>query len=198
MANKLLALGLLLMWSFPSLGQNDSTQTRSSRAIRYSNSLLMGGLFADDHDGNSLSLSMNHGIRYKEVFAGVGAGYDTYEGWNVVPVYIIVTIDLANVKSNAFYVSLSGGYSNAWSNSEGRPNGSMYEYEEHGRGNFNAMVGYRIQANQYRIYISGGYKFQRIQYKTHYDWWYDYAPSNTTEVKMDLNRLVIQIGFGFN
>ena len=197
MKNNLLAILLIVSISSAS-GQNDSlVMKRVSNKLYYSNSFIVGGLFGEDGSGNTFSGAMNHGIRYGRLATGLGISFDSYTEWRSVPVYGYLSFDLLPIQNNALFIFASGGYSHSWYGLEVQPGSTSYDAK--GGGYFNSMLGYRIKANQYRIYVGCGYKFQRINYRYASIWWWDTTiPAPSTSVEMDLNRFTVQIGFGWN
>jgi hypothetical protein len=194
MKNSLTLLFLVVFFS-SAVAQRDSLITKRS-VLTYSNSFMIGGLFGEDGSDNTFTAGMNHGIRYGRLATGIGLGFDSYTDWRSIPLYGYVAVDFATIRPNAFYLFVSGGYSKSWY-APGQEDGAPGYDVEYG-GNFNAMLGYRIQANQFRIYVATGYKFQRIDYSYTYPYWWDSSrPAPLTSVEMDMNRFVIQLGFGF-
>lgn len=189
----ILQVCILVISSVPLFAQSDST---SVPQIKYFNNLQAGGLFGDSGKGNSLSVSMTHGIRYERWSFGIIAGYDSYQDWRFVPVSAGVSFDFARIKDNVFYVQGDAGYAiAAWVPSELDPEKG---YEADGGLMFHPVVGYRIKANQYSLYLSAGYKFQRNDYTyTSNNWIWGY-PAPGTSVRENMERLSIQIGLGLH
>ncbi|MBL7858337.1 MAG: hypothetical protein JNM57_11665 [Cyclobacteriaceae bacterium] len=193
------ALVVLLILTFPVKAQQDSSGV-SQNGIRYTNSFLSGGLFGEKGNGNTLSFSTIHGIRYGRWMTGVGIGYDTYLDWNVMPLIGAISFDFDRVGKNAMYIQLAGGYGIPWQREielEGSPS-----YEASGGHMINPMLGYRIKVDRYSLYVSAGYKFQRINYSysNQYWWWWGDSPlpTSTSHIQQDMNRISIQIGFGLH
>jgi hypothetical protein len=193
MRSKILQVCILLISSVPLFAQSDSIY---SPKIKYFNNLQAGGLFGDSGKGNSLSVSMTHGIRYERWSFGIIAGYDSYQDWRFVPVSADVSFDFARVGNNVFYVQGSAGYAiAAWVPTE---LDAENEYDSDGGLTFHPVVGYRIKANQYSLYLSAGYKFQRNDYTyTANNWIWGY-PASRTSVRENMERLSIQIGLGLH
>ena len=191
-------LFFLLPISWTTFSQTDSA--RSEKKIQYTNSFLSGGLFGEKGMGNSLTFSTIHGIRFGRWMAGAGLGYDTYSEWNVIPLIGSMSFDFDKIKGNAFYVQFNAGYTKSW---QQEPGDGAVRYEEDGGYMINPSVGYRIRVEKYSLYISAGYKFQRINYSytQPYWWWWggdSPTPSSTSYVQQDMNRISIQIGFGLH
>lgn len=194
MKNSLTVLFLVVFIS-SAFGQRDSLVTKRPR-LTYSNSFMIGGLFGKDGADNTFTSNMNHGIRYGRLATGLGIGYDSYTDWRSMPVYGYAAVDFAKIKHNTFFLYVSGGYSKLWYGPESEDGAPSYTVEN--GGNFNSMLGCRIEANQYRIYIATGYKFQRLDYSFSSQYWWDSTrPAPVTSVEMELNRFVIQLGFGW-
>jgi hypothetical protein len=194
MKNSLTLLFLIIFYA-SALAQRDSVITERSR-LTYSNSFMVGGLFGKEDTDNTFTAGMNHGIRYGRLATGIGLGFDSYTDWRTIPLYGYAAVDFAMIRQNAIYLFVSGGYSKSWYAPEQEDGAPSYDVEY--GGNFNAMLGYRIQANQFRIYLATGYKFQSIDYRYGYLYWWDSSrPAPVTSVEMDMHRFVIQLGFGF-
>lgn len=174
-------------------GQVDSV-VLSNKKIHYFNSFLAGGLFGKSEQGSGVTMSMIHGVRFHRLTAGAGIGLDTYRHWKTVPVFGSVSFDFARIKNSAFYVQFNAGYSKVW---EIKKEDFEPEYEDlSGRGMVQSMIGYRIGLHQYAIYIAAGHKFQRISYSFNPMPWSS-VPGSNVFVQEDMNRFVVQLGFGF-
>lgn len=192
-----LVLIFLLPISWIAYSQSDNVRT-DKKKIQYTNSFLSGALFGEKGMGNSLTFSTIHGIRFGRWMAGAGLGYDTYSEWNVIPLIGAISFDFDKLGRNAFYVQFNAGYTKSW---QREPAEGAVNYEEEGGFMINPTVGYRIRVEKYSLYISAGYKFQRIHYSynNQYWWWGDSAaPSSTSHVQQDMNRVSVQIGFGLH
>jgi hypothetical protein len=185
---------LLSFQSYLLLAQEDSLGV-SKNKIHYYNSFLAGGLLGKSKQGSGASFSMAHGIRINRLAIGAGLGFDSYLDWKTVPLFGAVSFDFAKIKKNAFFIQLNGGYAWAWDivKENFEPNYDKLS----GKGMISSMVGYRISLNQYSIYFSAGHKFQRIEYSYNPTPWSS-VPGSNTFVEEDMNRFVLQLGFGFN
>jgi hypothetical protein len=174
-------------------GQVDSTAL-SKKKIHYFNSFLAGGILGKSELGSGATFSMIHGIRLHRLRAGAGIGLDAYRDWKMLPVFGSVSFDVAKIKNNAFYLQLNAGFSKAW---EVKKENFEQEYDRlSGRGMAQSMIGYRIGLHQYAIYIAAGHKFQRITYSYNPMPWSS-VPGSNIFVEEDMNRFVVQLGFGF-
>jgi hypothetical protein len=164
---------------------------------RYFNSFQSGGLFGEKDKGTSFTFSTVHGVQLNKWRLGGGVGFDSYQRWRVVPVSAMVSFDIAKFKNSNLSVSVNGGYSQAWYR-------HMQEYEPDldvsGGVMINPLIGYRIIADKWNINLSAGYRWQRINYTYSPQYWYwsDTRQSPVYSVTEDIERVVVQIGFGLN
>lgn len=200
--NNLLLIIVLTCYSTILLAQADSLQSTTEKSkITYFNNLLTGVAFGETGDGGTVTLSTTHGVRYKRFFLGGGIGYDLYDdGWRILPVFATAGFDFWQIKNNVFFIQASYGYADAWSMSNRRED--LPNYESNGGKMLAYSLGYRLNADKMSLYISAGYKFQRLSYQ--YDlwsYWLDsYAPAQppSFHYQKDMERLVVQIGIGFH
>jgi len=195
---------LMLLLAAQAMAQTDSVAQRSTK-LRYFNNFLLGGLVggSDGHKGTSFSFATTHGVRRNRLAVGLGTGIDVYGDWKVVPIFASASFDFARLKHDAFFVQMNGGYSISFyskGNGEGAP-----DVSPHGGKMFNPMIGYRFKADRFGIYIAMGYKFQRNNYSyqySHSGYYTDvFGPMivpNTYRVQEDMQRFVVQMGFGWH
>ena len=193
---KLIVLFLMASVSM-TWGQSDSLESkRTSTKVIYSNSFMVGGLFGDDD--NTFSAATNHGIRYGRLTTDLGVGYDSYRDWRAIPFYAYFSFDIAHMGKNALSISVTGGYSDCVYSPKTDLDGAR-NYESKDGGNYSTMLGYRIPTNQYSIYISAGYKFQRINYSYETYYWYSGSGGpSVAHVQMDMSRVAISLGIGLH
>ena len=145
---------------------------------------------------DAATLSMIHGIRMNRLAIGGGVAFDGYRNWNVVPVFGSASYDVVRIKSNALFVQLNVDYS--FSNRITDTEQMFNNYNAYGSQMINSMVGYRIKAKQYSLYMQVGHKYQVVHYK------FDPMPSWSSfwmpavSVEENLNRFVVAIGLGLN
>lgn len=139
--------------------------------------------------GSSLATALIQGVRYKWIALGAGVGYDAYSEWRAIPFFASVSMDVLSLRENAFYFQINGGYAKVWSPSFTDDQGYFYEGSNP---SFNPVVGYRIATDKFDLYLSAGYKFQRLRY----GWRWGGSPSQSL-IQMDMERISIQLGFGF-
>lgn len=145
---------------------------------------------ADEKDF-TLSVTTIHGIKFNSgMKVGIGVGLDTYYDLKVFPIIASITLD-QELKKHGIFVQLNGGYSFA----RYIDRQEIEEIDTDAKGGFtiNPMIGYRIIVEKTRIYLQGGYKYQVAEINYDYpDWW----GFSQTSKHYELNRFVIQLGFG--
>ena|SRR5688572_33134807 len=176
--------------------QSDSSVVSKNKVIYYNN-FLAGGLLGESGKGSGLTLSMTHGIRISRFTVGAGLGFDSYFDWKAVPVFGTVEFDFAKIKRNAFFVQFNAGYADANRiNREEWITGS--EYREYGGPMISYMLGYKIRAEKFSLYLLAGHKSQEATFSYNPQPWSSfYAPPNYS-VEENMNRLVVQLGFGLH
>ena len=175
--------------------QVDSSAPSKPKVIYYNN-FLAGGLFGDSGDGSGLTFSTTHGVRISRFSVGAGFGFDSYFDWKTVPFFGTVEFDFAKIKRNAFFLQFNAGYADAK-----RINGEEWtnvEYNEYGGAMISFMLGYKIRAEKFSMYILAGHKSQEANFSYNPQPWSSfYSPPNYS-VEETMNRLVVQIGFGLH
>jgi len=174
--------------------QVDSTAP-SKRKVIYYNNLLAGGLLGESEQGSGLTLSTTHGIRINRFSVGAGFGFDSYFDWKTVPVFGTIEFDFAKIKQNAFFLQFSAGYADAR-----RINREEWitEYREYGGEMISFMFGYKIRAEKFSLYVLAGHKSQEANYSYNPQPWSSFAPQYNYSVEENMNRLVVQLGFGLH
>jgi hypothetical protein len=172
--------------------------TEAVKPHRYFNSFQSGGLFGEKDKGTSFTFSTIHGVQLKKWRLGGGLGFDSYQRWRAVPLSAVASFDIAHFKNSYLSVVLNGGYSKAWYRQT-----EEYEPDLDVKGGpmISSSIGYRIIADKWNINVSAGYRWQRINFKYSPQYWYwsdNGASSTVYSVTEDIQRLVIQIGFGLN
>jgi hypothetical protein len=168
----------------------------AAKRFTYFNNVLAGSLLGKRELGSSLTLSTIHGVRFKNLSVGIGAGYDTYQYWRTMPVFATVIFDVARFKNdNALFFQMAGGHAWAW---RAKIENDPYKYREDGGITIQPGIGYRIKTNQWSLYVSAAYKMQRINYERISRWWDWEVAGNRTTVEQEINRVSIQIGFGLH
>jgi hypothetical protein len=185
---KVFIIVFLLLWQIGS-AQTDTTKHTS----RYYNTFFSGALIGcgDCIYANDLTFSFVtfHGIAFVSGSKlSAGAGIDVYSNWQMFPLLLAYTIDREK-RSNAMYFHINSGYAFGRFLEVDPDNASGFSQ----RGGFiiNPMIGYRMGNDRIRLYVQAGYKFQKASAM------WGWVPTSFSR-EYDLNRLVVQLGFGFN
>lgn len=145
-----------------------------------------------------------HGVKVgKRLRVGAGLGYDSFYGWNTLPVFGSASWDLF-ARKNAFFVQFNyGGALKSWKYSQYDYNEYGFQGSEGGR-MINPMVGYRVRYHDVSLALMAGYKYQRIS--SYYEYPYYYwdplqgqimgEPTTTTMVQ-EMNRFMLSISMGW-
>lgn len=176
------------------LAQHDSSFV-SKKKVTYYNTFLAGGLLGDSGKGSGVTFSTTHGVRINRFSFGAGAGFDSYFDWKTVPVFGTVEVDFARFKRNALFIQINGGYAEAT-----RTNREEWiaDYKEYGGPMMSYMLGYKIRAEKFSLYVLAGQKFQEATFSYNAEPWSNSIPPPSFEVEEEMNRLVVQLGFGFH
>jgi hypothetical protein len=174
--------------------QSDSSVVSKNKVIYYNN-FLAGGLLGESGKGSGVTLSMTHGIRINRFTVGAGIGFDSYFDWKAVPVFGTIEVDFAKIKRNAFFVQLNAGYADA-----SRINREEWvtEYREYGGPMVSYMLGYKIRAEKFSLYLLAGHKFQEANFTYNPQPWSSFSAPPNYSVEENMNRLVVQLGFGLH
>lgn len=186
--NRIFFLPTFLLFSVVAFGQSESAHSKAS----YFFSVHSGGLLGGGGQSSSFTTSLIQGLRVKKFAFGVGLGYDAVAEWRTLPVFASLRSDFAKVRQHNFYFQLDGGYAKAWLPDIDE---SQFRFREKGGIFFHPQVGYRINAEKVRVYLSAGYKIQRIKYEQTPNWGWGNANS-TYYITRDIERVSVQIGFG--
>lgn len=175
-----------VLCSYSLIAQRDTTQSK----FHYFFCLQTGGAFGKNGHGGSLTNALIQGVRYERITFGVGVGYDVYTDWQVVPLFASVSFDVLRHGAGAAYVQMNGGYSDAWSSTL---RDSPLFFIEKRNPYLNPLVGYRLAAGKMNVYLSAGYKFQRVTY----GWTAGWSQPVTTRIERSIERVVVRLGVGF-
>src|SRR5688572_3967902 len=148
---------------------------------------------SEDDEGKDFSVSFItiHGIKFNSgLKIGVGVGLDTYYDLKAYPILASITLDQV-LEKHGFILQLNGGYSFVRYTRD--PQFEEIDIDEEGGLMINPMFGYRLKVENMRIYVLAGYKYQVAElYYKYPDWW----GSSESSKHYELNRFVIQLGFG--
>jgi hypothetical protein len=192
---KIRLLIAFLCSNFVVAAQTPADEAPKKKLIYYNN-FLAGGLLGEPGKGSGLTLSTTHGIRIKRLSLGAGVGVDSYFDWKTLPIFGSVSFDFGKIKSNALFLQFNAGYAEAWLIENDDP--WMPEYRDYGGTMVSSMIGYRITKERFSLYMLAGHKFQRAHSSYETEPWSSFAPQFNTFVEEEMNRLVVQIGFGLH
>ncbi len=206
---EVLTLSILLTQAFGLFSQghlNNQDTTVSAKGPEYFFFVQSGTLVGcyDCSKGKELSFTAAtvHGIKVgKRLRVGGGLGFDSYYGWNIMPVFGSASWDLFS-KRNAFFIQLNyGGALKSWKHSQFDEYG--YQGAEGGR-MVNPMVGYRLRYHDLSLSLMAGYKYQQVSSSYEYPSYY-WDPvrgqlmgdPSTTTVLQEMNRFMLSMSIGW-
>jgi hypothetical protein len=176
----------------------------TNRKPVYFFSLNVGSLFGCnnciDAAGVSTTFSAANGVAFKKLRVGVAGGFDSYLGWNAIPVSAVVSWDLwGNRNRNAFFIQLNYGHSKAWMINALHPYG--FDKAKGGR-MFSPQVGYRIKYHDINISLLTGIKLQRVFAYYKYPTWnwngFEYIQgTNFSKVEENISRFMVSVSVGW-
>lgn len=180
----------IIFGSFSISAQPDSSASKTS----YFNSFHSGSLLGKKGNGSSLSVSTIHGLSNRKVAYGIGIGYDAYLEWRTLPIFGSFAYNFTGNKEKTFFLQLNAGYSKAWN-----PVTENEQFIYHAKGGrfMHPVIGYRIYTRKFSLFLTTGYKLQRIHYEQTPTWWIGTNSGNKITVERDMERLTVQLGFGF-
>lgn len=164
------------------------------RKLTYFNTFLAGAMMGESGKGTGVTLSTIHGVRLKRAAFGAGIGFDSYFDWKTLPIFGSVSFDFAKIKSNALFVQFNAGYAEAWLVRD--EDSWTPPYRDYGGTMVSSSAGYRITKERFSLYAMVGHKFQRSHCFYEPELWSSFAPTYRQRIQEDMNRLVVQIGFG--
>ena len=181
---------IVVFGTFSVSAQPDSSFSK----VTYFNSIHVGGLLGKKGNGSSLTASLIQGVRYKNFSFGIGIGYDAYRDWRTLPLFGSVSYDFARIRNNAFFIQLNAGLSKVWNPLE---DDDQFVLDDKAGRFIHPLVGYRIQSQKFSLYMTAGYKLQHLAYEHRLRWLtWGYAANKVT-IEQDIERLSVQLGFGF-
>lgn len=206
---EVLILSILLTQAFGLFSQGDLKNPDSLvHSTRYEYFFLVqsGTLIGCNYCGNDKELSFTaatvHGIKIgKRLRLGGGLGFDSYNGWNIMPVFGSASWDLFS-KRNAFFIQMNyGGALKSWKHSQFDEYG--YQGAEGGR-MVNPMVGYRLRYHDLSISLMAGYKYQQVSSSYEYPSYYwdpvrgqFMGDPSTSTVIQEMNRFMLSMSIGW-
>lgn len=189
-SSPLYMVGLMVLMGWQAAeGQTAESKGKHAR-IAYCNRFSSGVLLGGESGIMTGSLTMSHGVAIGRWSLGAGTGVEGYERWRTMPVYGSLTYHAREPGRNGVYVQMNVGHSFGWwrqSTTEG------IVYEDHPGGlMINPMIGYQLAGEKINVFLSAGYKHQRISYAYGIEWW------EQVHYRVDekLSRFYFQIGLG--
>jgi hypothetical protein len=139
----------------------------------------------------TVTASLVNGIQVTKRFStGLGIGFDSFEQWKTLPLFLHLSYKLLG-KKNGLYAQFNSGYAYAWMDKLGY---ELPNYQQRGGLLMQYALTYQYELGGVRILFSGGFKKQTVSYTYRYDWSSFY---NENKNILDLNRVFVQIGFGW-
>ncbi len=192
----------------PMLKSDD--EVKGSRAIVYFFAIQTGALVGcnDCSKGKEFTFSAAtiQGITIgMKLRTGIGLGFDSYQNWQTLPVYGMVSWDLiGNKNKNAVFVQMSYRWAHPWFVKEGAYASYVTDPFSSVSGGrmVNPQIGYRMSYYDLKLSIAVGYKFQQFHYKKP-GYYYpnclqcDAQPLSYDEITQDMNRVQIVISIGW-
>jgi len=196
-ASKILLTATFIAVSSLLSGQTDTVRIDSLRSrITYFNKLVAGGLVGKKDNGVSASIAMIHGVRYRKFSLGAGISFDDYGAWRTIPLYGSLSLDFISGKKGKLSIQLDAGGTKLYHVES--PN-EWKTIDEKGGRIVQPALGYRFKAENWSIYFLAGYRFQRIRYLETPPWWArEWGTYYKNDVTRDMERLVVQFGFGLH
>ena len=186
MKERALPVFLVVLISFSATAQSDSSFSKSSWFL----SIHSGALLGNKGNGSSLSATVIQGVRYDRFSLGVGLGYDAYNEWRTLPVFVGLGYEFIKRGERSFFFQINTGYSKAWNPSS--PLEQFFYSSEDGFF-YHPFLGYSLKQEKITLYVTAGYKFQRLNYRRTSQWW---GAAPVAKVEQDIERLSVQIGIG--
>ncbi len=173
----------LVLIAIGTSAQSDSTRSR----LQSFASLHVGALFAEGGMPYP-SFTLMSGVAVDRVNISVGAGYDGYDVWKTMPVFVGVGWDAVRFLNTVLYAHVNGGYTNAWHAHMADPvDGGYFVHPQ---------IGYRVRQGRLDLHMSVGYKFQRLEYRRRVPAWGGWGAPDRTRVVQDMERVSVQLGIG--
>lgn len=181
----------------------DSSKATWNYFINFQTGSLIGCKSCSGGKQITFTTSIVQGVVIRErLRLGIGSGFDSYYGWQVIPLYGSLSLDLIPVqKKNAVVIQFDYGSALPKINEEFQE----YGYKDVSAGRMvNTQIGYRVDYHDLKLSVMVGYKYQRLQtryeyptsYQTFLGDWVAGAPSRTT-LSETLSRLALTVGIGW-
>lgn len=192
----MLAFTLFVVEAFSS--DTLTTQTR----VRYSFSLQVGSLVGKQQA--TAALGVTNWFTWQRVTrarAGVGLGWENYEGWQTVPLSLQMRFDLSKKKKNPWFVY--GGFGRSWARLV--PDYRPFNFERDDGGLVYAFgIGKSVRYEKMELSFQIGQNVQRVSWEQT-DWfrpWFSTllrdSYANRTNIEMTLRRVAFTISVRWN
>jgi hypothetical protein len=152
----------------------------------------------------TFTTSTVHGVTIgRKLRAGAGLGFDSYEGWQTLPLFGEISYDLIGTRNrNALFLAVQYGWAHAWDNRVpfepslvGVDGGSL----------LGGQAGYRIKYHNIRVGLLFGLRRQFVSSDFHYPTYYLNAQGilvegspNTVSIEREMRRVMISLQVGWN
>ena len=171
--------------------KKDTTQFKIHYYGMFLNGAQIGCTACDLDNKVTVSAYLINGAQLSKRFSsGVGVGFDSYDQWKTMPFFLHLSQKIAGRK-NGLSVQLNGGYSFAWMD---KPGYELPNLKQQGGLMLHYALTYQYELEKKRLLFSVGMKQQAVSYSYRYEWSTQY---NQTSNILDLNRFVVQVGFGW-
>jgi hypothetical protein len=168
----------------------------STRKLYYFNQNVSGPVIGRNVLEPSFNAVTLHGIRYGKCSIAPGLSYDKYVGIRSFHAVGSGSLDLSRGKRATFFFQGMAGIGSFKLRSEetgftaSNKHAALYQ----------GSLGLRLPSAKWRIYMMAGYRIQRFSYTNTFGWsnGFSESPPFKTDVKQDLRRVVVQLGFGLH
>ncbi len=182
---------LLAVATTASAQKKDTTRFKPHYYGMFLNGAQIGCTDCDLNNKVTISAYLINGVQFSKRFStGIGVGFDSYEQWKTMPVFLHLSQKIISRK-NGLSVQLNGGYSFAWMDKLGY---ELPNLKQQGGLMVHYALTYQYELEKVRLLFSVGMKQQTVWYSYRYEWTSQY---NQTKNIQDLNRFVVQVGFGW-
>jgi len=189
--------------------QKYKVETPSQKKIEYFFNIQSGMLVGCNDCGKSKDFTFSaatvQGITIgKKIRTGIGLGFDSYQNWQSLPLYGMISWDLiGNKNKNAVFVQMAYGWVHPWFVKDGAYASYVADPFSNVKGGrmINPQIGYRLRYYNLKLSVAIGYKFQRIFYKRpsySYCLACDFGPQQSfDEITQDMNRVQLMMSVGW-
>jgi hypothetical protein len=186
------SVGILLVAAITASAQKkDTTRFKPHYYGMFLNGAQVGCSNCDLDNKVTVSAYFINGVQLSKRFStGIGVGFDSYEQWKTMPVFLHLSEKVIGRK-NGLSVQLNGGYAFAWMDKQEY---EMPNFKQDGGLMVHYALAYHYELEKIRLLFSVGMKRQNVSYSYRYNWSQQF---NQTKNSQELNRFVFQVGFGW-